>query len=201
MAADSPVSPIKGDLTGDLLLDDLKRKTKYLRDNLSPIMNEAQRDIEEEAFVKYFLPLFAGEYKNDKQKYTEAFVAWIRVAGSPYAAVNVVANGQIVAIVPPIRNNILTGKPTAHTQDIGSVFLEAQQFATISPARARNFIAEALHHRYMTRIPRPDLTADQKAWFVLLNRYNKAPESFSLPEGDNSKTSSADNKKDDDFEY
>ena len=40
---------------------DMLRRTKQLKVDLEPIMNDAQNSIQEEDFLKFFLPLFAGE--------------------------------------------------------------------------------------------------------------------------------------------
>lgn len=166
---------------GDMLYDDMKRRTRLLKEELDPILYAAQNSIEEEAFKRFFLPLFAGEFSSDKAKYTHAISAWCRVAGNPYASVNVVSMGKIVAVVPPIRANILTGKPDLdRLQTTSSMLDDAANHATISPKGAQAMIVNSLHQRYMTNIPRPDLTKDEKAWFDLLNRYGKAPKSMSL---------------------
>lgn len=189
---------MKSNVAGDLLVQDLFRKTQYLRESLSPFFTEAQRQIDEEAFVLYFLPLFAGDYSKDKQKYTEALAGWFRVAGSPYAAVSIIALGQVVAVVPPVRNNVLSGKPLEVAQDLNSVFIQAANLETLSPVGARNYVTQQLHDRYIKAIPKPDLTVDQRAWFDLLNHYGKAPKELSAQVQKDPKATQA---QEDDFEF
>lgn len=184
---------------GEMLWADMQRRTEQLRHELGPIMFDAQNSIDEESFVRYFLPLFAGDYGSDKAKFTEAVQAWFRVAGNPFTAVNVMANGQMVAVVPPVRSNILSGKPTDNIKDVGAILDDAAHFATLNPGAAQTLIVTSLHQRYMTNIPRPDLTREQRAWFELLNRYGRAPKGWSVAQVQGSSTST--DSTDDDFDY
>jgi hypothetical protein len=176
----SPLSSADNIAPGELLMADMRRRTQQLQADLAPIMFDAQNIIEEDAFVHYFLPMFAGELGQDRVKINEILQSWYRVAGNPFTAVDVVKNGQRVATVPAIRTNILTGKPTDQVKDIGTVFDDAAHHATLSPRGAQAMIVTALHQRYMVNIPRPDLSVEQRAWFDLLNHYGKAPASLSL---------------------
>ncbi len=178
--ADPEIPPKPGTLAnvGKVLMQDMRRRTDTLKSQLEPIMLDAQNSIDEQAFILYFLPLFAGEYGTDAVKIQTQLSQWYRVAGSPYASVNVTSGGRIVAVVPAVKTNILTGKPTGLTEDVGSIFNNAAQQATISPRLGHHITVVALHQRYMTNIPRPDLTEEQKKWFELLNRYGKAPKSL-----------------------
>jgi hypothetical protein len=162
--------------SGDLLMADLQRKTAALHKQLDPILHDAQNSIEEEDFKRYFLPLFAGEVK-EKDKMLEILAVWYRVASSPYSAVNVTANGQIIAIVPPVKVNVLSGKPVMDTnKEVKTLFDDAAHLATlVGGTKAQNVIINGLSERYFKNVPRPDLSKEERAWFDLLNRYGKAP--------------------------
>lgn len=185
---------------GEMLWADMQRRTEQLKTELGPIMYDGQNSIEEESFKLYFLPLFAGDYGNDKAKYQEALSAWFRVSGSPFAAVNVVSGGNVVAVVPPVRSNILSGKPTDNIKDVGALLDDAAHFATINPGAAQTMIVTSLHKRYMTNIPRPDLTREQRDWFDLLNRYGRAPKNW-VQQATGASAAASSSADDDDFDY
>lgn len=175
-----PLTPPKRNVFGDMLLQDLRNTTQGLRGTLGQLIVEPQTSIEEAAFVHYFLPLFAGDLKDKKEEMRKVLTAWYQVAGSPYAPVNVVKNGQVVALVPAVHQNILNGKHSGHVQDTSALMADVDHMRTLSPQAARNMEVTALHQRFLTKIPRPNLSDAQKAWFELLNRYGRAPESMSV---------------------
>lgn len=183
---------------GKIFLEDLKRTTADLKESLLPIINDTQRSIDEQAFVDYFLPMFSGEYGNDRAKIMKTLAQWYIVAGSPYLPVSVVKNGKVVAVVPAVHQNILTGKPTGRQEDVGSIFENAKQQSTLHPKLGHNITVVALHDRYMVGIPRPDLSEEQTKWFKLLNQYGKAPASMLAVKPGAAPASAGD---DDDFDY
>lgn len=185
-------------LTGDLLYLDMQRKVEFMKQTFGDLKYDTDREIDEGAFVHYFLPLFAGDYGGDAKKIKETLVQWYKVAGSPYVGVNVVNNGVVVAYVPPILENFLTGKPSGNAESVGGLFENAKQQATLHPRLGTNIVAKGLHQRFLTNLPRPDLSEAQKKWFDLLNHYGKAPKDML------SSTSAGSAKnavEDDDFEY
>lgn len=174
-----PLQPKAGVAIGDMLLEDMKRTTEGLKVSLGRLINEAQVSIEEDAFIKLFLPLFAGDFNKSRANYEQALEAWYRVAGSPYAPVNVVRGGRVVAVVPPVRVNVLNGKHSGSVQDVAAMMEDVAHMRTLSPQAARNLEITALHERFLRRIPKPNLSEAQKAWFNLLNQYGRAPDALS----------------------
>jgi len=190
-------SPVENINVEQVLLEDMQRRTSELKKDLMPLLQTSQSNIQEEDFIRYFLPLFAGDYAKEASKFSETLVQWYRVAGSPFASVNVVKNGQIVAVVPAVKKNILSGRHSGRLDDVGMIFENAKQRATLHPKFAQNATVAALHERFLTNIPRPDLSEEQRKWFDLLNRYGRAPKSMLAQ----ASAPSVQAQSDDDFEY
>lgn len=197
---ESPLN--KSPQIGSLLLADLKRVTERMKRDLQQTPQQGISSIDEDQFVRFFLPLFAGELKDDASTMRSLLDYWYQIAGNAFRPVNVVSNGRVVAVVPPIRSNFLTGAPQVDQPGhAGDILQDAAHYATISPKGAQNLIATSLHKRYMRGIPKPDLTEHQKAWYDLLSHYGKAPKQWMVGQPEATQQPSQAASGDDGFDF
>ncbi len=178
----------------DMRMRELQRNTAALKKTMEPLLNTAPRTIEESDFIKYFLPLFSGFYGNDRVAIQAALVKWYETAGTPYAPVDIVKDGQIVAQVPAIKSSILDSRPKRGGMGPGAMMHLAEQASTVAPKMAQNQLHVQLHNRYMTQLQRPQLTPLQQKWEALLARYGKSlePGKAAAAPGGKAATSSSD---------
>lgn len=174
MAEPQTQEELQQKLNGDLLYNDMRRNVEHMKQTFGDLKHDTVEKIDEGAFVRYFLPLFAGEFGNDSAKIKATLTQWYKVAGTPYVGVNIVRDGVVVAYVPPILENFLTGKPKGSSETIGNLFEEAKQQATLHPRLGTNIVANGLHKQFLTNIPQPDLSDAQKKWAQLLTFYGKS---------------------------
>lgn len=180
----TPVASIRRatSVTGSLLQADLERTTAMLKREMAPLMEETNRTIGEEDFIALFLPLFAGDFQRDREKFTLAISAWHKVAGSHYQAVHVVKNGRVVATVPPLHNNNLSAVPQPNGRAVRDIFVDAIHAASFRPELGSESLRLGLKQRFLDNGQRSDMTPERKKWYDLLAHYGRAPTNWNLPE-------------------
>jgi hypothetical protein len=158
-------------------------QTQMLQDQIDSIKEQFQqldrldvRTVPENIFVHHFLPVFAGEKKENVQ---ETVAMWVNIAGSNFHPVNVVNNqGQVVAQVPPLQNNKALD-PSKSTSNLAYAVKESRAKAELSPIGAQAMLTNQLSSKLdnMTQ----DFTSKNKPledmWMDLLNKYGKGPDS------------------------
>ena len=162
------------DPAGNLIWNDLTNRSNMLKNMFAEVEVEYMHSIPEDIFVNMFLPLFSGESLENKN---ELLQQWYTVAGTPYAAVNVIdPNGVVVAVVPPIlnRNAIPVVAKREGRGSLETLFDHARQKATMSPNLAQNIVINELKGRFLEKAetgPNSGLTAQ---WEALLAHYGKS---------------------------
>lgn len=133
------------------------------------------RSVPENIFVHHFLPFFSGEVKENRQ---ELLSNWLIIAGSAVSPVNIVANGRIVAQVPPIQNNEALD-PSSKTQDtgIGYALKESNAMASLSPTAGNAMLSGHLGNKLnaMTSHMEDSNKVHEEKWNKLLQHYGKKP--------------------------
>lgn len=126
--------------------------------------------IPEELFKGVFLGLFA----NLEHQHPEATIQnWIGIAGSPFNAVDVVANNQVIFTVPPIFSKdaikpqeLNRGEPLSHVVAI------AEKLSMRSPIEGQNYIDNKYAAASRKLQNGVDRLAYAKEWNAILKRYN-----------------------------
>lgn len=133
------------------------------------------RSVPEGIFVHHFLPFFSGEVKENSQ---ELLSNWLTIAGSAVSPVNIVANGRVVAQVPPIQNNEALD-PSAKQQDVGIGYAlkESNAMASLSPVAGNAMLSSHLGNKLnaMTSHLEESNKEHERKWNELLKHYGKKP--------------------------
>lgn len=162
------------DPIGQLLWQDLNNSTNIIKGMFKEVEEANTRSLDEDIFVKFFLPLFSGENTNDKEKLLNE---WYKIAGTPYSHVNLYdKSGLLVAVVPPILDRNILPVPTGreNAMDLDTMFDIAKQKASLSPNIAHGIVVNDLKNRYLSKIkhvPNPELV---EKWRKLLAHFNKS---------------------------
>lgn len=128
----------------------------------------------EEVFVKNFLPYFSGQQTIKENP--DVIPAWIGVAGSPTAEVDIVdAAGQTVFTVPAHMDTTIINA-TARFQQGGTLTQAMNQFELEKnnlPTLAQTRAAQEMHSRTTTMIQGSSAAEEnRKAWDLIFTRYN-----------------------------
>ena len=158
---------------GDMIWKDLVNRTNSLKQMFAEVETEHIHSIPEDIFVNMFLPLFSGELTTNT---TELLKQWYTLAGTPYAAVNVIdAKGNVVATVPPIKNRDIL--PISSKRDerhsLETTFEIAKQKASLSPNLAQNIVINELNNRFLTKVNVNTNNSITEQWTALLKHYGK----------------------------
>lgn len=88
-----------------------KQQSKLLiRQCFEQIVDQVESNqLPEKLFVDNFLPVFSGKVKMEDNN--QAIVAWIAIAGSPVASVDIIdSSGKVLFTVPPIAKSDISLK-------------------------------------------------------------------------------------------
>lgn len=154
----------------DYMLADMKRKTDSIREGLDLIEKTDSSTINEIIFVRDFLPLFAGETKDNLSVLLDY---WYTIAGSPYRPVNVVdGTGKFIIQVPPILDrNSVAAKP--NSGELAGMLEMARQRAVMSANGASMMVANDLNERFTELVSQEVNSELALGWKKLLEHYNK----------------------------
>lgn len=160
-------------------------QTQMLQDQIETIKEQFQqldrldvRTVPENIFVHHFLPVFAGEKKENVQ---ETVAMWANIAGSNFHPVNVVNNvGEVVAQVPPLQNNNALD-PSKSQSNIAYAVKESRAKAELSPVGAQAILSNQLSSKLdnMTQDIQSKNKPLEEKWAELLAKYGKGPASKS----------------------
>ena len=156
-------------------------QTQMLQNQINTIKEQFQqldrldvRTVPENIFIHHFLPVFSGERKENVQ---EAVAMWANIAGSNFHPVNVVNNnGEVVAQVPPLQNNLALD-PSKNSSNLAYAVKESKAKAELSPIGAQAMLTSQLTSKLnnMTQDLSDKNEPVKDLWFELLRKYGKAP--------------------------
>lgn len=157
----SEMNPIK-----QAMINDNAHTTNIIKDAFEH-MGNGWNNLDESAFIYYFLPIFSGEREASK----EDLDSWLTVTGSPFNGVNLTNGiGEVVNIVPPLkdRSGILsTGM--GEDNDINLIINDFISTGNLSPQAAHVQLSNDLTDKYATNQPPDDKLLNE--WKQLLSYY------------------------------
>lgn len=127
--------------------------------------------IEEAEFLTRWIGLFW-----EREKYPEMAAAWVdRVALSPRHEVEIVKNGEVVAIVPAIIGPTVTDMQVEHRSTLGHASAAAIATGNNFPRLGETYLRSALQDYNSQLSNRPEVKAVRKeytqAWRDLFTKY------------------------------
>lgn len=129
----------------------------------------------ESLFVQFFLPRFIGQVKIENDDWV---TRWISITGSAMAEVGIFKDGtkDVLFVVPGLFH---TQGMTAEQTDgsFNDIDAHRKRLALNSPREATRFFVESLMHKRDQYVSGADLTAPERAWVHILERYNLIPPS------------------------
>lgn len=127
----------------------------------------------ESLFVQFFLPRFIGQVKVENDDWV---TRWISITGSAMAEVGIFKDGtkDVLFVVPGLFH---TQGMTAEQTDgsFNDIDSHRKRLSLNSPREASRFFIESLMYKRDQYTAGADLTAPERAWLHILERYNLIP--------------------------
>lgn len=127
------------------------------------------RQVQENIFVRHFLPLFAGKFPPG----TEIPIArWLDIAGHPHAAVDVYRGTEYLYTVPPMLVDAKLRELKGRDQSMFQIITTAQQKYNVMPRLGEE------HMRYWLtdRVEQNQIDIEQiQQWNSIFTRYGYEP--------------------------
>jgi hypothetical protein len=148
---------------------------KFVQDQLEVTLNALAalegsnvRTLNEYIFVNVFLPFFLGE----ENRYNATNELWTKVAGNPFAPVNIVNNeGAILFQVPPILNRGAVKSVTERGNGIADVIRNSELYARQHPVQGQHYLDTELRKRALIITTDAVNVEEAHIWNTICERY------------------------------
>ena len=127
----------------------------------------------ERHFKEIFLPLFAGD---TELTYEVKLDNWVKVAGSPFQAVDIHDNaGKVLFTVPPLMDRSAVNPINDDGPNISHVVASANQYARVHPNMGLQHLnAELTKRALIMKVPQ-SVRKNIEAWNSIFERYGRPP--------------------------
>lgn len=147
------------------------QNTKHEEISLQRLMEPERDRIDEAEFLNRWIGLFW-----EREKYPEVAAVWVdRVAKSPRNEVEIVSDGQVVAIVPAMLGPSVTDFITDHRATLGAVSASAIATGNNFPRLGETYLRSSLQQYQQQVSSRPEVVAAvdeyRNQWAVLFTKY------------------------------
>lgn len=148
-----------------------RKNTPHEEQSLRTLMAEETPRIEEQEFLSRWIGLFW-----EREKYPEVPAAWVdRVATSPRFPVEIVSNGEVVAIVPAMIGPSVTEFVSEHKSTLGALSASAIATSNNFPQLGETYLTSALLQNHENISARPEVVQIREeyrdGWVKLFTKY------------------------------
>lgn len=147
------------------------QNTKHEEISLKRLSEPERERIDEAEFLNRWIGLFW-----EREKYPEVAAAWVdRIAKSPRNEVEIISDGQVVAVVPAMLGPSVTDFITDHRGTLGAVAASAIATGNNFPRLGETYLRSSLQQYQKQVASRPEVVAAvdeyRGQWATLFTKY------------------------------
>lgn len=151
----------------------IKDEIEGIANALAEVSDSDGPYLAEVIFVSVFLPFFAGDKET---KYKVGMQHWINTAGSPFSAVKVVDQRNVVLFtVPPIYDRSAIQPVNKDLGSIANVVASAGQLTRLHPSQGTHYLNAELTKRALIMNVPTNVLQHIEVWNEIFKRYGREP--------------------------